>query len=148
MHECLLCKRDMKVSNSVFGNGCVRNIYSFLNLKMPRKVNLREETLCKNIMQLTNTKSINNNQKLWLTDRYLTYQYLNRIPYGNYNLIKNKINNDIQNIKQLKNEEEPKSAKNMSLKQAYDLYKKATKFQDGIDKISKGNFTDEDSIKL
>ena len=147
MHECLLCKRDMKVSNSVFGNGCVRNIYSFLNLKMPRKVNLREETLCKNIMQLTNTKSINNNQKLWLTDRYLTYQFLNRIPYGNYNLIKNKINNDIQNIKQLKNEEEPKSAKNMSLKQAYDLYKKATKFQDGIDKISKGNFTDEDSIK-
>ena len=40
MHECLLCKRDMKVSNDVFGNGCVRNIYSFLDLKMPRKVNL------------------------------------------------------------------------------------------------------------
>mgnify|MGYP007102006804 CR=1 FL=1 len=37
--------------------------------------------------------------------------------------------------------------KNMSLKQAYDLYKKVMKFQDGIDKISKGNFTDEDSIK-
>lgn len=35
----------------------------------------------------------------------------------------------------------------MSLKQAYDLYKKVMKFQDGIDKISKGNFTDEDSIK-
>lgn len=47
MHECLLCKRDMKVSNDVFGNGCVRNIYSFLDLKMPRKVNLREETLYK-----------------------------------------------------------------------------------------------------
>lgn len=147
MHECLLCKRDMKVSNSVFGNGCVRNIYSFLDLKMPRKVNLREETLYRNIMRLTKTKGINNNQKLWLTDRYLTYQYLNRIPYGNYNLIKNKINNDIQNIKQIEKDEEPKSAKNMSLKQAYDLYKKATKFQDGIDKISKGNFTDEDSIK-
>lgn len=101
MHECLLCKRDMKVSNSVFGNGCVRNIYSFLDLKMPRKVNLREETLYKNVMRLTNTKGINNNQKLWLTDRYLTYQYLNRIPYGNYNSIKNKINNDIQNIKQI-----------------------------------------------
>lgn len=35
----------------------------------------------------------------------------------------------------------------MSLKQAYDLYKKVMKFQNGIDKISKGNFTDEDSIK-
>jgi hypothetical protein len=41
MHECLLCKRDMKVSNNIFGNGCVKNIYSFLELSMPRKVKLR-----------------------------------------------------------------------------------------------------------
>ena len=47
----------------------------------------------------------------------------------------------------LKVDEEPKSSKSMSLKQAYDLYKKVMKFQNGIDKISKGNFTDEDSIK-
>ena len=147
MHECLLCKRDMKVSNDVFGNGCVRNIYSFLDLQMPRKVNLREETLYKNIMKINNVNSLNNNQKIWLTDRYLTYQYLNRIPYGNYNTIKKQINYDIQNIKQIKKDEQPKSAKNMSLKQAYALYKKVMKFQDGIDKISKGNFTDEDSIK-
>ena len=90
MHECLLCKRNMKVSKDVFGNGCVRNIYSFLDLKMPKKVNLREKTLYNNIMQLTNTKNINTNQKIWLTDRYLTYQYLNKIPYGNYNIIKNR----------------------------------------------------------
>ena len=114
---------------------------------MPRQVKLREETLYKNIMKLNNINSINKNQKIWLTDRYLTYQYLNRIPYGNYNSIKKQINYDIQNIKQIKKDKEPKSAKSMSLKQAYDLYKKVTKFQDGIDKISKGNFTDEDSIK-
>ena len=59
MHECLLCKRDMKVSNDVFGNGCVRNIYSFLDLQMPRKVNLREETLYKNIMKINNVNSLN-----------------------------------------------------------------------------------------
>lgn len=147
MHECLLCKRDMKISDDIFGKGCIQNIYSFLDLKMPRKVKLREETLYKNIMMLTDTRTINTNQKIWLTDRYLTYQYLDRIPYGNYNSIKNKIDYDIQNIKQIKNNEEPKSAKSISLKQAYDLYKKVMKFQDGIDKISKGNFTDEDSIK-
>ena len=84
MHECLLCKRDMKVSNNVFGNSCVRNIYSFLDLKIPRKVNLREETLYKNIMKINKVNSLNKNQKIWLTDRYLTYQYLNRIPYGIY----------------------------------------------------------------
>lgn len=147
MHECLLCKRDMKASSDVFGNGCLRNIYSFLNLKMPRKVSIREETLYKNIMKVTNTKNIDKNKKIWLTDRYLTYQYLNRTPYGNYNTIKNQINYDIQTIKQIKKDEEPKSAKNMSLKHAYDLYRKVMKFQDGIDKIIKGNFTDEDSIK-
>lgn len=147
MHECLLCKRDMKVSNDIFGNGCVRNIYKFLDLKMPRKVKLREETLHRHIMKMNDINSINKNQKIWLTDRYLTYQYLNKIPYGNYNTIKNQINYDIQNIKQIKKDEEPKSAKSMSLKQAYDLYKKVMKFQVGIDKISKGNFTDEDSIK-
>ena len=63
MHECLLCKRDMKVSNDVFGNRCVRNIYSFLDLQMPRKVNLREETLYKNIMRINKVNSLNKNQK-------------------------------------------------------------------------------------
>lgn len=147
MHECLLCKRNMKVSNNTFGNGCIKNIYSLLDMKLPKKVKLREETLYKNVMQLTNTHSINKNQKLWLTDRYLTYQYLNRIQYGNYKEIKNQINYDIEHIKQIKKDEKPKSSKNMSLKQAYDLYKKVMKFQVGIDKINKGNFTDENSIK-
>lgn len=147
MNECLLCRRDMKVSNNTFGNGCIKNIYSLLDMKMPKKVKYREEKLSKNIMKLTSTYSINKNQKLWLTERYLTYQYLNKIQYGNYNKIKNQIKYDIQNIKQIKKDEEPKSAKSMSLKQAYDLYKKVMKFQNGIDKISKCNFTDEDSIK-
>ena len=147
MKECLLCKKDMKTSSSVFGNGCIKNIYSFLDLEMPRKVKLREETLHKDIMEITNIKPANKNQKLWLTDRYLTYQYLDKIPYGNYNTIKEQISCDIQNIKQLKSDEEPKTAKNMSLKQAYDLYKKVIKFQTGINKIRKGNFKDEDSIK-
>lgn len=109
MHECLLCKRNMKVSNNTFGNGCIKNIYSLLDMKLPKKVKLREETLYKNVMQLTNTHSINKNQKLWLTDRYLTYQYLNRIQYGNYKEIKNQINYDIENIKQIKKDEKPKN---------------------------------------
>lgn len=147
MRECLLCKRDMKISDGVFGNGCVRNIYSFLNLKMPKKVKLREETLYKNIMKLTNNENINREKQIWLTDRYLTYQYLNKIPYGNYNLIKKQISYDIQNVKQIKNDKEPKSSRNMSLKQAYDLYKKVMKFQNGIDRIVKCDFTDEERLK-
>ena len=59
MHECLLCKRDMKVSKGVLGNGCIKNIYSLLGLTMPKKVKNREDNLYKNIMRLTNTKNIN-----------------------------------------------------------------------------------------
>lgn len=77
----------------------------------------------------------------------MTYQYLDRVPYGEYDKLKEQINLDIQNIDKIKKEQEPKSAKAISLKQAYDLYKKATKFQDGINKLKDGNFTDEESIK-
>lgn len=31
--ECMLCKRDMKVSSTTFGKGCERNIYKILNIK-------------------------------------------------------------------------------------------------------------------
>lgn len=51
MHECLLCNRDMKSSKDNFGNGCIRNIYSFLGMNMPKKVKLREITLYNNVMK-------------------------------------------------------------------------------------------------
>ena len=54
----------------------------------------------------------------------------------------------MKNINQLETEEKPKSSRNMTLKQAYNLYKKATRFAEGIENLKKGNFTDEESIKL
>lgn len=36
MHECLLCKRDMKTAKTIFGNGCLKNIYKLLDLKFPK----------------------------------------------------------------------------------------------------------------
>ena len=141
MHECRLCSRDMKTSKDTFGNTCVRNIYSFLEMNMPRKMNLREITLYNNVMKINKISNINTYQKVWLTDRYLTQQYLNKIPYGNYTRLINQINFEMKNINQLETEEKPKSSRNMTLKQAYNLYKKATRF-------AEGNFTDKESIKL
>ena len=71
MHECLLCRRNMKVSNDIFGNGCIRNIYSFLDLKMPRKVKIREETLYKNV-SLKSIKSISISSNL----HFFLFNYL------------------------------------------------------------------------
>ena len=148
MHECLLCSRDMKVSEEVFGKGCVRNIYKFLEWKMPKKVLLREETLYNNTMKKTSNRLLNKKQKVWLFDRYLTYQYLEKIPYGKHNLIQEQIETDIKNIRKIKNEKDLVSNNKIKLKQAYDLYKKVTKFQKGIEELKKGNFTDEESIKF
>lgn len=77
MHECLLCERDMKKSKDIFGSGCTNNIFEFLNIEKPKRCKNKEQLLYKNIMKITNVSKINNNQKIWLTDRYLTYQYLN-----------------------------------------------------------------------
>ena len=79
MYECLLCERDMKKSKTVFGNGCIKNVFNLLEVTIPKKTKNKEQYLYKNIMQVTNQKILNKNQKIWLTDRYLTYQYLSKI---------------------------------------------------------------------
>lgn len=148
MHECLLCKKNMSISKNVFGIGCLKNIYSFLEVDMPKKINMREKMLYKEIIKRNNIKNISASQTILLTDRYLTVQYLKKIPYGNYSKLIRVNDTDIQNIKSINKKEELKSSKSMSLNQAYNLYKKATKFTEGINKLKNGNFTDEESIKL
>lgn len=49
-------------------------------------------------MKITNVSKINNNQKIWLTDRYLTYQYLKQLNYGNFENLKKQVKQDIENI--------------------------------------------------
>ena len=148
MHECLLCSRDMKNSKDIFGNNCIKNIYSFLNLKMPKKLKLREDTLNKYVMKITNSNSLSRNQKKLLVDRYLTYQYLDKIFYGNLDKLKFQVNDDIQNVHKANKYEDLKSKSKMSLNQAYNLYKKVNKFQESITKIKEHNFKDKESVKL
>ncbi len=38
MHECLLCKRDMKIATTIFGSGCIKSIYKLLDLKISKNV--------------------------------------------------------------------------------------------------------------
>lgn len=148
MNECLLCSRDMKKSKDIFGNSCIKNIYSFLNLKMPKNLKLREDTLNKYVMRITSSNSLSRNQKNLLVDRYLSYKYLNKILYGNLDKLKSQINEDIQNMDKINEYDELKSTKSMSLNQAYNLYRKVNKFQEEIVKIKEHNFKDKESVKL
>lgn len=135
MHECLLCKRDMKTATTIFGNGCIKSIYKMLDIKIPKKIKDRESYLYKSIMKKLNIKNLNKNQKIWLADRYLTYQYIEKLKYGDYTELKNELNEDIANTSEIVEFSEYKTAEKVELKQAYTLYKKEEKFDKYISKV-------------
>lgn len=136
MHECLLCKRDMKTAKTIFGNGCLKNIYKLLDLKFPKNVKDRESYLIKNIMKKLNIKCLNAKQKVWLADRYLTYQYVDNLKYGDYTELKNELSEDIENVEEIVEISEFKTAEKIELKQAYILYRKEEKFERYLNKLT------------
>ncbi len=142
MHECLLCERDMKKAKTIFGSGCILGIYSLLKLDTPKNSKTREQYLYKTIMKRTNTKNLNSDQKVWLADRYLTYQYLDNLQYGDFSEIKSKLDTDIVNVSQVSNFSMLMTANKIKLKEAYDLYKKEQKFNQNINTLK--NSKDED----
>ena len=148
MHECLLCERNMKKSKNEFGNGCINNIYKFLDIKKPVRGKNKELLLYKNIMQRTNISKINKEQKIWLADRYLTYQYLDKLKYGNFEKLKKQINEDIENVSKIEKFEEMVTARKMKLKEAYDLYKKEVKFEANLAKLENNEYKEDKDIKL
>ena len=136
MHECLLCKRNMKTAITIFGSGCIRNVYKILDLKIPKSVKDKEQYLYKSIMKKLNIKSLNTNQKVWLADRYLTYQYLDKLKYGDYAEVKGELNNDIANVSKIENFSQFETANKVELKQAYTLYKKEEKFDNYLSQVN------------
>lgn len=148
MHECLLCKKDMKTATTIFGNGCIKSIYKILDIKLPKKVKDKESYLFKSIMKKLNLKNLNSNQKVWLADRYLTYQYIDNLKYGDYTELKEELNEDIAGVKEIVEFSEFKTAKKVELKQAYTLYKKEEKFDKYISKVSYAQDTAKVGLKL
>lgn len=147
MHECMLCERDMKKCKNRFGSGCINNIYNFLNIDKPARGKDKEQVLYKNIMKKTKISRINKEQKAWLTDRYLTYQYLDKLHYGDFSKLKEQINIDVENANKVKNFEDMISTKKIRLKEAYALYKKERKFERDIKELKENN-SDKEWITL
>lgn len=147
MNECMLCKRNMKKSKNQFGNGCINNIFDFLNMNKPARGKNKEQFLYRNIMTRTSISGINKEQKIWLADRYLTYQYLDKLNYGNFEKIKEQINTDIENINKVEKFEEMITSRKINLKEAYDLYRKERKFEENLEEL-KNNTYEKDDQKL
>ena len=147
MHECLLCKRDMSKVKDTFGKGCINNIYKFLNINAAVKLKNKEKFLYQDIMAQTGYTGLNNKQKIWLTDRYLTYRYLSVIKYGNFDKIKKEIKEDIENINKVNKFGMLTTVNKITLKDAYDMYKKQNKFESNLKKLKRDKF-DIDEVKI
>ena len=148
MNECLLCKRDMKKTKTVFGTGCIKSIYKLLDLEMPKKSKEKEKYLYKSIMTITNKKSLNANQKVWLADRYLTCKYLENLHYGDFEDIKIQLNSDIENISEVNDFSMFATSSVISLKDAYLMYKREQKFNKNLDKLKETDSKDDIAMKF
>lgn len=87
-------------------------------------------------MKKLNIKCLNAKQKVWLADRYLTYQYVNNLKYGDYTELKNELSEDIENVQEIVEISEFKTAEKIELKQAYILYRKEEKFERYLNKLT------------
>jgi len=79
----------------------------------------------------------------------LTYQYLDKLKYGNFNKLKEQINTDIEKVNQIEKFEEMMTTRKIKLKEAYDLYKKQIKFENNLSKLENSTYEEDDEkLKL
>ena len=125
MNRCSVCGRTVSNKTAHFGLGCLKNMCSLIDMDKPKNLN-GENLLNIKISKITKKKSLNKEEKTLLTNRYLTLQLLDKIPLNNYELMRNKIMKDINNIGKNK-----KLISNdiITLKQAYEAFKLYNKFQ-------------------
>ncbi len=125
MNKCSVCGKSISNKTAHFGLGCLKNMCTII--EMDKVKNLKGETLLNNrIAKLNNKKFLDKENKVLLTNRYLTLQILNKVPISYYDKEKDIINKSINNIGKDKN----KSESNMiTLKQAYQVLKLYNKFQ-------------------
>lgn len=125
MNRCSVCGRKVSNKTTHFGLGCLKNMCSLVDMDKPK--NVKGENLLNNkVSQITNKKLLNKEEKVLLTNRYLTLQLLNKVPLSAYDNMKNKVGKDIEVIGTSKKQT---GETMITLKQAYEVYKLYNKFQ-------------------
>lgn len=98
--RCLLCNKPYNYKYEMFGRGCLDNLYDLLGIsKSPRIIWNKELYLCTRIAWKNHKFFLNKKKKYVLAQKYIALSYLNKMNYETLNDIKEKISNDIKNIK-------------------------------------------------
>lgn len=140
MQECLLCKRNYKLSKEeIFGKNCLKKLYKLANISIPKNAKNKEKYLINKIAKENKKSELKDYQKQLLAERYLTLQYLERITYGDFKKIKKEIREEIDFIDKCETEKDLKTIKKITLNDAYKLYNKSEKFKLNLKKLNKLN---------
>ena len=98
--RCILCNKPYNYKYVMFGRGCLENLYDLLGFsKPPRIIWNKELYLCTRIAWKNHKFFLNKKKKYALAQKYIALNYLNMMNYDALNDIKEKISNDIKNIK-------------------------------------------------
>ena len=141
--RCLLCNKPYNYKYEMFGRGCLDNLYELLGFsKSPRIIFNKELNLCTRIAWRNHKFFLNKSKKYALAQKYIALTYINMMNYESLNDIKEKISNDIKNIKIFSKiiiETIP-----ISLNEIYKLFNYSQKFNKLLEEAKKINWEEVD----
>lgn len=97
--RCILCNKPYDYNYTMFGRGCLDNLYGLLEFSKPsRFVWNKELYLCTKIAWKNHKFFLSKKKKYNLAQKYIALNYLNRMNYEFLDDIKEKILKDINSI--------------------------------------------------
>ncbi len=144
--RCILCNKPYNYKYVMFGRGCLDNLYDLLGFsKSPRIIWNKELYLCTRIAWKNHKFFLGKKKKYVLAQKYIALTYINTMNYEALKDIKEKISNDIKNIKTFsRNIVETIS---FSLNEIYKLVNYVHKFNETLEEIKKINWEEADEKK-
>ena len=141
--RCILCNKPYNYKYLMFGRGCLENLYELLGFsKPPRIIWNKELYLCTRIAWKNHKFFLSKKKKYTLAQKYIALNYLNMMNYEALNDIKEKILNDIANIKTFsKNIVETIS---FSLNDIYKMFNYSQKFNEFLEKCQSIDWEETD----
>ena len=141
--RCLLCNKPYNYKYEMFGRGCLDNLYELLGFSKSHRIIFNKElNLCTRIVWRNHKFFLNKSKKYALAQKYIALTYLNMMKYESLNDVKEKISNDIKNIKTFsKGIIETIS---ISLNEVYKLFNYSQKFNKLLEEAKKINWEEVD----
>ena len=141
--RCILCNKPYNYKYEMFGRACLDNLYELLGFsKSPRIIFNKELNLCTRIAWKNHKFFLSKKKKYFLAQKYIALTYINMMNYETLNDVKEKISNDIKNIKTFSNV--ITETISISLNEIYKLFNYTQKFNEILEKVKNINWEEVD----